>query len=55
MIATIRQQKKRVVDKDNSDSGVPKLSGENCHVGSMESENDKMYRSQGSVIPKFFA
>ena len=38
-------ENKSMVDKDNSYSGDSKLSGENCHFGSMELENAKMYRS----------
>jgi len=43
---------KNMMDKDISDRGNPKLSGEGCHVGSIESENSKMYtsQSQGSAI-----
>ena len=41
--------------KDNSDSGNPKLSSNDSHPGSIESENTKLYRSQsqGSALPEF--
>ena len=44
-----------MVDKVNSVSGDATLSGEACHVGSMESENVKMYRSHGSATVEFIA
>jgi len=48
---------KNMMDKDISDRGNPKLSGEGCHVGSIESENSKMYasQSQGSAISEHIA
>ena len=46
---------KNLAEEDNSNSVDSKLSGKSCHVGGMESKNDKLDRFKESDVPEFIA